>query len=183
MLDVKIIMEVTMAKGGIAGIWLDEAGVLKAAKKTRDMGFKKFDAITPYPVHGMEEACGLKRSFIPYVAFVAGLIGCSFGMFAQYWTSAVNWPINVAGKPFFSAPAFIPITFEMTILFAALSSVSVLLIVAKLPKVDPPIIDKDLTCHKFAIYIPVDDVGYDVAKIEQMFRDHGAHEIKKVMEY
>lgn len=173
----------TKTIGGIAGIWLDEHAAVEAARKTREAGFVKFDAITPYPVHGMEEACGIKRSSIPYVTFVAGLVGLSSGLLLTWWTSAVNWPLNIGGKPMFSLPAFIPILFELTILFAALSSVVALFYHAKLPSVNPPVIDPDLTCHKFAIFVPEDDKGYDAGKIEQMFKSLGASEVKKVTEY
>jgi hypothetical protein len=164
---------------GMAAIFLDEHSVVKAAHKTREMGFKKFDAISPYPIHGMEEACGIKRSWIPYVTFSMAAFGLLSAWLLQYWTSAVNWPINVGGKPFHSLPAFIPIMFELTVLFAALSSVASLIIVCRLPKVNPPIIDKDLTCHKFAIFIPSNDVGYDEKRIEDMFKNLGAAEIKR----
>jgi hypothetical protein len=164
---------------GLAAIFLTEQQILKAATKTREMGFKKFEALSPYPVHGMEEACGIKRSWIPYVTFGAGLVGLSSGLWFTWWTSAVNWAINVGGKPFWSLPAFIPICFELTVLFAALCSVGALIYAAGLPKIDPPIIDKDLTSHKFAIFIPSTDVGYDEQKIQDMFRSLGAAEIKK----
>lgn len=164
---------------GIAGIWLEESKVVTAARKTREAGFVKFDAITPYPVHGMEEACGIKRSWLPYVTFSAALVGLFSGLLLTWWTSAVNWQVNVGGKPFFSLPAFIPIIFELTILFAALSTVVALFVVAKMPKIDPPSIDPDLTSHKFAIFVPHTDVGYDEAKLERMFRDLGAVEVKR----
>jgi hypothetical protein len=166
-------------KSGIAAIFDSEEQILKAAKKTKDMGFTKFDAITPYPVHGMEEACGIKRSWIPYVTFVAALVGLFSALLLTWWTSAINWPLNVGGKPFFSLPAFIPIMFELTILFAALSSVGALFYACGLPKVDPPIIHPDLTCSKFAIFIPQDDNGYEETKVMEMFKSLGAQEIKK----
>ncbi|RYZ70616.1 MAG: DUF3341 domain-containing protein, partial [Proteobacteria bacterium] len=80
-------------------------------------------------------------------------------------------------------PAWIPIMFELTILFAALSSVVALFIATKMPSIDPPSIDPDLTSHKFAIFIPQNDTGYDESKIERMFREWGAVDIKKVAEY
>lgn len=168
-----------MATRGIAGIWEDEHLVVKAAAKTRAAGFTKFDAISPYPVHGMEEACGIGRSWIPYVTFVAGLTGCASGLLLTWWTSAVNWPLNVGGKPFFSLPAFIPITFELTVLFAALCSVGALFYVCRMPATDPAVIDPDLTSHKFGIFVPNNDNGYDEAKIEKMFKELGATEVKK----
>ncbi len=169
--------------GGIAAIFLDEAATIKAANKVRESGYVKFDAITPYPVHGMEEACGIKRSPIPYVTFVAGLIGLAAGLALTYYTSVTDWPINIGGKPMFSLPAFVPILFELTVLFAALVSVAAFFYLCGMPKVDPPVIDKDLTCHKFAIFIPENDIGYSPDRIEKMFKDLGADEIKKVAEY
>lgn len=164
---------------GLAAIFDTEEQILEAARKTREMGFQKFEAISPYPIHGMEEACGIKRSWIPYVAFVAGVTGLGAGLWLTWWTSAVNWPLNVGGKPYFSLPAFIPILFELTILFAALSSVGALIYACGLPRVNPPVIDPDLTSHRFAIFIPSNDSGYDERRIEEMFKGLGAAEIKK----
>lgn len=166
-------------KNGIAGIFDTEEKILKAAAKTREMGFRKFDAISPYPIHGMEEACDIKRSWIPYVTFVMGVIGCASGWLLTYWTSAVNWPLNIGGKPMHSLPAFIPIMFELTILFGALSSVAALFYACGVPRINPPVIDLDLTSHKFAIFIPSDDHGYDEGKIQSLFQGLGASEIKK----
>lgn len=164
---------------GIAGIWTEEHLILKAAHKVRESGFTKFEAISSYPIHGMEEACGIKRSWIPYVTFTAGCVGLLAGLGLTWWTSAVDWAINVGGKPFFSLPAFIPIMFELTILFAALSSVGALFYACKIPRIDPPNIDPDLSSHKFAIFVPYNDTGYDEAKLERMFKELGAIEVKK----
>lgn len=169
--------------GGIAGIFLDESTAIKAATRVRDSGFVKFEAITPYPVHGMEEACGIKRSPIPYVTFIAGFVGLCAGTALTYYTSAMDWAINIGGKPMFSLPAFVPIMFELTILFAALSSVGAFFYLCGMPKVDPPIIDKDLSCHKFAIYIPENDVGYSAERVEKLLKEIGAVEIKKMAEF
>ena len=83
----------------------------------------------------------------------------------------------------FSLPAFIPIIFELVVLFAALCSVGALFFMCKMPKLDPPVIDKDLTCHKFAIFIPENDVDYNEVRIEKLLKELGADEVKKVMEY
>lgn len=169
--------------GGIAGIFLKEKAVVNAAYKVREAGFTKFDAISPYPIHGMEEACAIKRSPIPYVAFVAGCVGLLAALGLVYYTSVIDWAINVGGKPMFSLPAFIPIMFELTVLFAALSSVAALFVYCGMPKIDPPVIDKDLTCHKFAIFIPENDIGYNADRVEKLLKDLGADEVKKVAEY
>ncbi len=169
--------------GGIAGIFLDEDTVVNAARKVRESGFSKFDAISPYPIHAMEAACGIKRSPIPYVTFVSGVVGLLAGLALTYYTSVIDWPINVGGKPLFSLPAFIPIIFELTVLFAALSSVGAFFYLCGMPKVDPPVIDKDLTCHKFAIFIPENETGYNSERVEKMLTELGAVEIKKMAEY
>lgn len=168
---------------GCAGLWEDEHKFVTASKKCYELGYTNLDAIMPYPVHGMEEILHIKRSNIPYVTFIAGLIGCSAGLWFTWWTSAVSWPINVGGKPPFSLPAFIPIIFELTILFAALSSVAAFFMFCNMPRLNPPLIDEDLTSHKFAIFIPKDGGSYDEAKLTQLFKELGATEVKKIAEY
>lgn len=169
--------------GGVAGIWLDDHELVVAAEKVRHAGYKKFDAIAPFPVHGLEEACGVPRSSIPWTTFFAGLTGLSAGVGLTFWTSASDWALNVGGKPFFSAPAFAPIMFELTILFAALASVGAMFVLARLPKLDPPIIDPDLTSHKFAIFIPETEAGYDAGRAETLLKSLGAVEVKRIAEY
>ena len=147
--------------GGIVGYFNDENDLLEAAKKTKLAGYSQFDTISPFPVHGMDEVMGLKRSPVPWFTFFAGLTGCAFAVWFQWWTSAVDYPLNIAGKPFFSLPAFVPIIFEITVLLAGLASFGAVLLLCKLPQVNPPILDTDLTCHKFALYIPESDPHYD----------------------
>jgi hypothetical protein len=169
--------------GGVVGIWLDDHKLVEACKKVRLSGYKTFDAITPFPVHGIEEAIGIKRSIIPWVTFFAGLLGLTAGLSLTYWTSAISWALNIGGKPFFSGPAFMPIIFELTVLFAALLSVGAMFALVGLPKIDPPIIDKDLTSHKFAIFINDREPGYDAAKAEQLLKSLGAVEVRRIAEY
>jgi hypothetical protein len=169
--------------GGIVGMYDDDHELVKACHKVREAGYRKFDAITPFPVHGIEEAIGIQRSMIPWVTFVAGITGCACGLGLQFWISAISWAINVGGKPFFSGPAFMPITFELTILFGALASVGAMIILCKLPRIDPPIIDPDLTSHKFAIFIPENDVNYDAVRAEQMLKSLGAQDVRRIAEY
>ena len=164
---------------GVAGIWLDEHEFVTAAAKTRAAGFKKFEAISPYPLHGIDDAMDIPRSFIPYITFVAGLAGCAFGVWFTWWTSAVDWPLIIGGKPMWSLAAFIPVIFECTILFAALTSVGAMIVINGLPKVDPHIIDPDLTSHKFALFIPENDIGFDLAKVDQHLRSLGAVDVRR----
>jgi len=100
----------------------DEALLLRATHAVRRAGVEIADAYTPYAVHGLEEAMGLRRSRLTWVCFAAGLTGAACAMLFQVWSSAASWPLNVGGKPFASVPAFIPVTFELTVLSAALAS-------------------------------------------------------------
>lgn len=144
----------TPSRGGVAGLWENDKDLLKAIHRFREEGFKDFEAITPFPLHEVEEAMKISRSIIPYVAFVFGTVGCLFGLWFTWWTSAVDWPVNVGGKPMWSLPAFFPVIFELVILFSALSSVGALFVICGLPRLNPPIIDPHLSSHQFALFIP-----------------------------
>lgn len=165
-------------QNGLVGIWTDEHKMIAAAHKTKAHGCTKFDAITPFPMHEVDEAVGLKRSWLPWVTFVFGLTGCGFGIWFTWWTSAVDWALIIGGKPMMSFPAFIPVIFECTILFAALSSVAACFAVCGIPKVNPPIIDPDLTSHKFALWVPINDTNFDQSKLEQIFKEGGAEDVR-----
>ena len=167
------------ATKGTAGIWLDESEFVEAAAKTRAAGFTKFEALSPYPVHGIDEAMEIPRSYIPYITFAAGAVGCLFGIWFTWWTSVANWPLVIGGKPLWSLAAFIPVIFECTVLFAALTSVGAMIVINGLPKVDPRVIDPDLTSHKFALFIPENDSGYDPSKVEQHLRSLGAVDVRR----
>ena len=100
---------------GIIGVFKDEHELLHAAKAGKEkMGFQKYDAYTPYPVHGLDAAMGVKRSWIPWATFIAGATGTLSAAALEIWTSAVDWPVNIGGKPMVSFPAFVPIMFELT---------------------------------------------------------------------
>jgi len=109
-----------------------EQDVVAATAAVRKAGLGIRDVFTPYAVHGLEAAMGLRRSRLSQVCFFAGLTGLTTMLFFAWWTSAVSWPLNVGGKPFASIPAFVPVTFEFTVLCAALVTVGALFGVAKL---------------------------------------------------
>lgn len=103
----------------IVSVYNDHDILLKAVKKIRSQGIKIDEVFSPYPVHGLEHALGYKRSWMPQVAFMFGLLGCSLAILMQTLMMEVDWPMIVGGKPYISIPDFVPVTFESTVLLAA----------------------------------------------------------------
>ena len=97
--------------------------VLEAAERARDEGYRRMDAYTPFPVEGLAEAVGFYKTRLSAIVLCGGLVGCAGGFFMCWWPNVIGYPLNIGGKPYNSWPAFIPITFELTILFSALSAV------------------------------------------------------------
>ncbi len=108
--------------------------LIEAAEKVRDAGYRRWDCHTPFPVHGLNDAMGLKATRLPLIVFGAGLTGAMVGLALQWWTNAVNYPFLISGKPYFSLPANIPVTFELTILFSAVASFLGMLLLNGLPR-------------------------------------------------
>jgi hypothetical protein len=104
-----------------------------AARKTYAAGYKKIDAYSPFPVEELADAIGFRRNGVPAVVLVGGILGCLSGYLLQWWISVVSYPVNVGGRPYHSAPAFIVVTFEMTILCAVLAAVFGMLALNGLP--------------------------------------------------
>lgn len=107
--------------------------LIDAAKHTHEAGYQKIDAYSPFPIEGLAEEIGFRHNAVPLVVLIGGIIGGLTGYLMQYWISAIDYPINVGGKPTHSWPAFIVITFEMTILFAVISAVFGMLALNGLP--------------------------------------------------
>ncbi len=128
-------------KSYVLGRYLSEPAVLAAARQLRQRGHRGLDLHSPVPIHGAAEALGLRRSRIPLVALLGGLSGAASGFLFQWWTVGVNYPLNVGNRPPVSAPAFIPITFELAVLFAAVGIVFSLLVLAGFPRTHHPVFE------------------------------------------
>lgn len=172
---------------GVIGFFEEPSTLLAATAKVRDAKYQDFDVFTPYPIHGMDHAMGLKRSPLPYVTFVAGAMGCLLAFLFQYWTSAVDWPLNVGGKPLNSWPAFVPVMFELTVLFAALSTVGAMFAMNGLPNMKRKVFDPGITRDRFALVIEagVDEVKpgfkkFDEAEAKSLLTKLGAKEVRTV---
>ena len=112
----------------ITVIFDDEEHLLKAVNKIRENNQKILDVLTPFHIHGLDKALGMRRSRIPGAGFICGAIGGSLGFLFQSWVFAVDYPLVFGGKPYLSVPSFIPVTFELTVLFTALGVVAALFI-------------------------------------------------------
>jgi hypothetical protein len=139
---------------GVLALYADPDTLLRAAALVREHGYRNADAYTPYPVHGLSEALGIRKSWVPYVTLVMGLTGAALGLYFQIWTSAIDWPIIVGGKPYVSLPAFIPITFECGVLIGGTMTLAALLVACGLPDFSTPILDRDITNDRFALFLP-----------------------------
>jgi hypothetical protein len=166
-----------MKKDFILAIFNDEEDLIKGAEKARNKNVDIYDFYTPFPVHGLDELLGIKRSILPYVTFVAGATGLACALALQIWTSAIDWPINVGGKPFNSIPAFIPVSFELTVLFAAHTTVLAFLVINKLyPGRKPVIFHPDQTDHKFVMAVEKDQADFE--ELATLLKSNGAESVE-----
>ena len=112
-----------MTRRLLVSLYAHEEDILAATIAARRSGLTIAGVYTPYPVHGMDRAMGLPPSRLPWICFLLALLGAGLKLWFEYWTSAVDWPINVGGKPWNSLPAFVPVTFEVMVLFAGVGTV------------------------------------------------------------
>jgi hypothetical protein len=161
----------------LIGYFDDEAKILDATRAARNAGYPVHDVYTPYAVHGLDEAMGLKSSRLTYVCFMAGLLGCSLALSVELYTSVVSWPLNVGGKPFNSLPAFIPVAFELTVLFAGHLTVLAFLGRSKLFPGSRRLTLPRVTDDRFALVLGPRDGQQVHEAAEGMLRRHGAVEL------
>jgi len=118
---------------GLMAEFSDPGELVAAARQAHEAGYRHLDAYTPFPIEALSEAMGMHRNLLPPIVLAGGITGLLTGIGLQYWTSVIDYPINVGGRPFFSWPSFIPVTFELTILFAAFATVFGMLALNGLP--------------------------------------------------
>ncbi len=142
----------------IIGLFDHEDKLINAVRAFKEKGIKITNTLTPFPVHGLENELGLKESRLHTAGFIFGLTGMSLALFVMTWVSLASYPMNIGGKPYFSIPAFIPIVFELTVLFAAVGMVMVYMKRNNLaPGHIPRIFDDRITDDRFALLFEVDD--------------------------
>ena len=158
--------------------------LVEAAKRTYQAGYKRIDAYTPFPVEGLAEEIGFHRDEVPLVVLIGGIVGGLTGYLMQYWMSAVAYPLNIGGKPYHSWPAFIVITFEMTILFAGISAVFGMLALNGLPMPYHPVFNVPrftrASRDRFFLVVFSSDVNYDPAATRQFLESLDPRSVSEV---
>jgi len=167
-----------MAQRTLMGVFAREEDILGATDAARREGLTILDVYAPYAVHGLDRAMALQPSRLPWVCFLLGLAGAGLKVWFEYWTTAVSWPINVGGKPWNSLPAFVPITFEVMVLFAGVSTVVAFFLVAKLrPWRRTVLVHPRVTDDRFVLLLEQSDARFDVARVRQLFERHHVVEV------
>ena len=172
---------------GVSALFNTPDEIIHAAKIIADSGYKNFDINTPYPVHGMDKAMKLKPSKLGFITLAFGLGGAAFALFFMWWTMSVDYPQIIGGKPFFALPAFIPVTFEVTVLLATLSTViGMITFLFGFPHNKQPLNDtnymKNVSLDKFGAIIHAYDPLFNENKIKDLFRSLNAYHIEPIYE-
>jgi hypothetical protein len=158
--------------------------LVAAVRRARAAGYRRMDAYTPFPIEGLAEELGFHHTNLPLIVLIAGLIGCAAGFFLQYWVSVIDYPLLVGGRPLNSWPSFIPVTFEMTILVAALTAVLAMLGLNGLPMPHHPLFNSPrfalASRNRFFLCIEAADAKFEretVAKFLSELKPKGVNEV------
>jgi hypothetical protein len=158
--------------------------LVAAARRTKEAGFKKFDAYTPFPIHELDEAMDLHDNRVALFTLIGGIIGCIGGFSLASWVEAVALPLNIGGRPLISAPMYIPITFECTVLIGGLTAAISMIMMNGLPSPYHPVFNverfADASRSKFFLCIESDDPQFDRRATAGFLESLGPEEIAEV---
>ncbi|MGH9752073.1 MAG: DUF3341 domain-containing protein [Blastocatellia bacterium] len=158
--------------------------VVAAARRTHDVGYRRINAYSPFPIEELSEAIGFHRNYVPLVTLICGILGALGGFMLQYWTAAFAYPLNVGGRPLLSLPAFIPITFESTVLLAAFGAFIGNLLMNRLPQPYHPVFNvpsfSRASQDRFFLCVKSDDPMYDETRTRAFLESLGAIEVSHV---
>ena len=173
-----------MKEPGIYGLMAEfdsPTAIVAATRRAYEAGYRKMDAYTPFPIEELSEAIGFRHSALPLVVLIGGIVGCLGGYALQYWVSAIAYPVNIGGRPLHSWPAFIPVTFETTVLAAALSAVLGMLALNGLPMPYHPVFNVKsfafATRDRFFLCIEATDPRFDREGTHRFLESLGPREV------
>lgn len=165
-------------KNFVLGVYSDEDELLKAIPQVRESGIKIHEVFSPFPVHGIDDVLGYKRSNLSIAAFLFGLLGTTLALTMQIGMMAVDWPMIIGGKDFLPFPTFIPVTFELTVLLAAFGMVGTFFVASDLkPWAKPRIFDERITDDKHVVAVDIDKNRLSEEEIKKVFEQAGAEEV------
>lgn len=171
-------------KYGMLAEYATPADLMHAAQKIRDAGFRRWDVFSPFPIHGMNQAMGLKNSKVGWFGFIGGVTGYATGMIMIWWMNAVDYPIAVGGKPMFSPFGAFPPSYELTILFTAFGSIFGMLLLNRLPKLYNPLFKNErfrrATHDGYFMVIETTDPKYSETETRQLLESTGSRHIEIV---
>jgi len=169
---------------GVLAEFASPKDLYHACEKVRDAGYTRWDAHTPFPVHGLDHAMGLKRSRLPYVTLICGLSGAIGGFILQLWANGIAYPIAISGKPVFNWQPYMPVTFELGVLLAAISTVVGMLAFNELPMLFHPLFGsaafERVTDDGFFISIESWDPKFNATEAERLLKSVGAKRVELI---
>lgn len=169
---------------GVMAEFDDPSAVVAAARQTYEAGYRRINAYSPYPIEELSEAIGYHKNLVPLTVLVCGILGGLGGLALQIWTSAIAYPINIGGRPLISIPAFIPVTFECTVLLAAFGAFLGNLLMSGLPRPYHPVFNvpafSRASQDRFFLCVKADDPKFNVTGTRAFLAGLGAKEVSDV---
>lgn len=169
---------------GVMAEFEDPNDVIAAARRAYEEGYRRMNAYSPYPIEELSEAIGFHKTILPLIVLIGGIVGGIGGYLLQYYVHVIDYPLNIGGKPLHSWPAFIPITFECTVLVAAFSAVLGMLALNKLPQPYHPVFNNPrfalATSDRFFLVIEANDPKFDREEVANFLQSTNPYEVTDV---
>ena len=169
-----------MLRSFLVATFSDADDLVSAVHAARSKNFRVYDVYTPYPIHHLDEAMKIRRTRLPWITLAAGTVGLFSGLLLQFYTAVLDWPLNVGGKPDNSTLAFLPISFELTVLFGGLATVAAFFLRARLfPGKRECLVAQDVTNDEFALVLRIRDTAFDARLAYSVLQENGAAAIEE----
>ncbi|MGZ4830675.1 MAG: DUF3341 domain-containing protein [Candidatus Angelobacter sp.] len=169
-----------MPKSFLVATFSDAETLMKAVRTVTEEDFRIYDVYAPYPIHGLDHAMGIRRTRLPWVTFLVGCCALTLAITFQFYTTVLDWPLNVGGKPDNSTLAFIPICFELTVLLSGLATVAALFLRARLyPGKKELLLAEGVTNDTFALVLRRRETAFDIHRAWKLLEESGADRVKE----